>query len=64
MINRQETASVTLKGYSGRVLAVKPAGQRNSPAFRVKTLSANGNVHNIIDAVSAQVTSRLQSCVS
>jgi len=58
-ISRQEAANIALEQYPGRVLAVKPVQQRNTPMFRVKTLSEDGNVHIImIDAVSGRVISR------
>ncbi len=57
-IDRQEAASIARQTHPGRVLAVKPVQRGKSPAYRVKTLSADGNVHIIvIDAVSGRVIS-------
>lgn len=57
-IGRQEAANIALKTYPGRVLSVKPLRQGKSSVYRVKTLSADGNVHIVtIDAVSGQVIS-------
>ncbi len=57
-IDRQEAASIARQVHPGRVLAVKPVQSGKSPAYRVKTLSADGNVHIIvIDAVSGRVIS-------
>ncbi len=57
-IDRQEAASIARQVHPGRVLAVKPVHKGKSPAYRVKTLSADGNVHIIvIDAVSGRVIS-------
>jgi len=57
-IGRQEAASIARQVHPGRVLAVKPVQRGKSPAYRVKTLSADGNVHIIvIDAVSGRVIS-------
>lgn len=58
-IDRQEAARIALQVYPGRVLAVKPVQKGKSPAYRVKTLSSDGDVHIIvIDATSGQVISR------
>jgi len=58
-IDKHEAASIALQVYPGRVLAVKPVKNGKSPAYRVKTLSTDGNVHIIvIDAISRQVISR------
>jgi uncharacterized membrane protein YkoI len=58
-IDRQEAASIAQQVYPGRVLAVKKVQKGKSPAYRVKTLSAKGDVHIIvIDAVSGRVISR------
>jgi len=58
-IDRQEAASIARQVHPGRVLAVKPVQRGKSPAYRVKTLSADGDIHIIvIDAVSGQVISR------
>ncbi len=57
-IDRQEAASIARQVHPGRVLAVKSVQKGKSPAYRVKTLSADGNVHIIvIDAVSGRVIS-------
>jgi len=57
-IDRQEAARIALQVYPGRVLAVKPVQKGKSPAYRVKTLSSDGDVHIIvIDATSGQVIS-------
>ncbi|GMQ88008.1 MAG: hypothetical protein BMS9Abin08_1224 [Gammaproteobacteria bacterium] len=57
-IDRQEAASIARQVHPGRVLAVKPVQRGKLPAYRIKTLSADGNVHIIvIDAVSGQVIS-------
>ncbi len=57
-IDRQEAANIARQVHPGRVLAVKPVQRGKSPAYRVKTLSADGNVHIIvIDAVSGRVIS-------
>lgn len=57
-IDRQEAANIDLQVYPGRVLAVKPVQTGNSPACRVKTPSADGDVHIIvIDATGGQVKS-------
>ena len=58
-IGKQEAVSIARQVYPGRVLAVKQVQKGKSPAYRVKTLSADGDVHIIvIDAVSGQVISR------
>ena len=58
-ISQQKAVSIALQVYPGRVLAVKPVQKGKSPGYRVKTLSADGDVHIIvIDAVSGQVISR------
>ena len=58
-IDRQEATSIAQQVYPGRVLAVKKVQKGKSPAYRVKTLSAKGDVHIIvIDAVSGRVISR------
>ncbi len=58
-INKQQAVDTALQIFPGRVLAVKRVQQGGSSGYRVKTLSANGDVHIIvIDAASGQVISR------
>lgn len=58
-LDRQEAVHIAQQAYPGRVLAVKKVQKGKSLAYRVKTLSAKGDVHIIvIDAVSGRVISR------
>ncbi len=59
-IGRQQAVSIAQGVYPGRVLAVKLVVRAsNGPVYRVKTLSAGGDVHIIvIDAESGNVISK------
>jgi len=58
-IGKKQAVSIAQGVYPGRVLAVKQAQQDNVPVYRVKTLSAGGDVHIIvIDAESGNVISK------
>ena len=58
-IGKQQAVSIAQSVYPGRVLAVKQEQQNNVPVYRVKTLSASGDVHIIvIDADSGKILSR------
>ena len=58
-IGRNQAVSIAQSVYPGRVLAVKQVEQNNVPVYRVKTLSAGGDVHIVvIDADSGKVISK------
>jgi uncharacterized membrane protein YkoI len=58
-ISKQEAVSIAQSVHPGRVLAVKLVQANNGPVYRVKTLSAGGDVHIIvIDAGSGKVISK------
>ena len=58
-IGKKQAVSIAQSVYPGRVLAVKQAQDNNVPVYRVKTLSAGGDVHIIvIDADSGKVISK------
>jgi uncharacterized membrane protein YkoI len=58
-IGKKQAVSIAQSVYPGRVLAVKQVQENNVPVYRVKTLSASGDVHIIvIDADSGKVISK------
>jgi len=58
-IGKKQAVSIAQGVYPGRVLAVKQVQQDNVSVYRVKTLSAGGDVHIIvIDAESGNVISK------
>ena len=58
-IGEKQAVSIAQSVFPGRVLAVKQLQENNAPVYRVKTLSAGGDVHIIvIDANSGKVISR------
>jgi uncharacterized membrane protein YkoI len=58
-IGKKQAVSIAQSVYPGRVLAVKQVQENNAPVYRVKTLSAGGDVHIIvIDADSGKVISK------
>jgi len=58
-ISKQEAVSIAQSVHPGRVLAVKLVQANNGTVYRVKTLSAGGDVHIIvIDASSGKVISK------
>ncbi len=58
-IGKKQAVSIAQSVYPGRVLAVKQEQQNDAPVYRVKTLSAGGDVHIIvIDADSGKVISK------
>jgi uncharacterized membrane protein YkoI len=58
-IGKQEAVSIAQQVFPGRVLAVKQAEADTGPVYRVKTLSAAGDVHIVvIDAESGKVISK------
>ena len=58
-IGKQEAVSIAQQVFPGRVLAVKQAEADTGPVYRVKTLSAAGDVHIVvIDATSGKVISK------
>jgi uncharacterized membrane protein YkoI len=58
-IGEKQAVSIAQSVYPGRVLAVKQAQDNNVPVYRVKTLSASGDVHIVvIDADSGNVISK------
>lgn len=58
-IGQQQAVSIAQDVYPGRVLAVKQAQQNGTPVYRVKTLSAAGDVHVVvIDANNGNVISK------
>jgi len=58
-IGKKQAVSIAQSVYPGRVLAVKQVQENNAPVYRVKTLSASGDVHIIvIDAESGKVISK------
>jgi uncharacterized membrane protein YkoI len=58
-IGQQQAVSIAQGVYPGRVLAVKQAQQNGTPVYRVKTLSAAGDVHVVvIDANNGNVISK------
>lgn len=55
-VSRDEAAAVAQRVVSGRVLAVERAEVRGKPVWRVKILSAQGEVHIIVvDVASGRV---------
>ena len=55
-VGRDQAAAVALRVASGRVLAVERAEVDRKPVWRVKILSAQGEVHVVIvDAASGRV---------
>lgn len=58
-IGKKQAVSIAQGVQPGRVLAVKMVQQNGTAVYRVKTLSANGDVHIIvIDAESGNVISK------
>ena len=58
-LGKKQAVSIAQSVYPGRVLAVKQVQENNVPVYRVKTLSASGDVHIIvIDADSGKVISK------
>ncbi len=58
-IGKSQAVSIAQSVFPGRVLAVKQVQENNAPVYRVKTLSAGGDVHIIvIDADSGKVISK------
>ena len=58
-IGKKQAVSIAQSVYPGRVLAVKLVQENNASVYRVKTLSASGDVHIIvIDADSGKVISK------
>ncbi len=58
-IGKKQAVSIAQSVYPGRVLAVKQVQENNAPVYRVKTLSADGDVHIVvIDADSGKVISK------
>ena len=58
-IGKKQAVSIAQSVQPGRVLAVKLAQQNGTPVYRVKTLSASGDVHIIvIDAENGNVISK------
>ena len=58
-IGKKQAVSIAQSVHPGRVLAVKQAQENNVPVYRVKILSAGGDVHIIvIDADSGKVISK------
>ena len=58
-ISQQQAVSIAQSVHPGRVLAVKLVQENNAPVYRVKTLSAAGDVRIIvIDARSGKVLSQ------
>jgi uncharacterized membrane protein YkoI len=58
-IGKKQAVSIAQGVYPGRVLAVKLVQENNVAVYRVKTLSAGGDVHIIvIDADSGIVISK------
>ena len=58
-IGKKQAVSIAQGVYPGRVLAVKLVQENNASVYRVKTLSAGGDVHIIvIDADSGKVISK------
>jgi uncharacterized membrane protein YkoI len=58
-IGQKQAVSIAQDVYPGRVLAVKLVQENNTSVYRVKTLSAGGDVHIIvIDADSGKVISK------
>lgn len=58
-IGQKQAVSIAQDVYPGRVLAVKLVQENNTSVYRVKTLSASGDVQIIvIDADSGKVISK------
>ena len=58
-IGKQQAISIAQGVHPGRVLSVKQDVEQERSVYRVKTLSANGDVHIIvIDAESGNVISK------
>ncbi len=58
-IGKNQAVSIAQSVFPGRVLAVKQVQENNAPVYRVKTLSASGDVHIVvIDADSGKVISK------
>jgi uncharacterized membrane protein YkoI len=58
-IGKKQAVSIAQSVSPGRVLAVKLVQKNDAPVYRVKTLSAAGDVHIIeIDADSGKVISK------
>ena len=58
-IGKQQAISIAQGVHPGRVLSVKQDTENNRAVYRVKTLSAGGDVHIIvIDAESGNVISK------
>jgi uncharacterized membrane protein YkoI len=58
-IGKKQAVSIAQSVHPGRVLAVKQVQENDVPVYRVKTLSASGDVHIIvIDADSGKVISK------
>ena len=58
-IGKKQAVSIAQSVHPGRVLAVKQVQENSALVYRVKTLSAGGDVHIIvIDADSGKVISK------
>ena len=58
-IGKKQAVSIAQRVHPGRVLAVKLVRDNGTPVYRVKTLSAGGDVHIVvIDAESGNVISK------
>jgi len=58
-IGKKQATSIAQSVHPGRVLSVKLVTEKDVPVYRVKTLSAGGDVHVIvIDAESGKVISK------
>ena len=58
-IGKKQATSIAQGVHPGRVLSVKLVTEKDVPVYRVKTLSAGGDVHVIvIDAESGKVISK------
>jgi uncharacterized membrane protein YkoI len=58
-IDKNQAISIAQDVHPGRVLGVKQVEQDGTPVYRVKTLSAGGDVHIVvIDAESGKVISK------
>ena len=58
-IGEKQAASIAQGVYAGRVLAVKLVRGNETAVYRVKTLSAGGDIHIVvIDANSGRVISK------
>jgi len=58
-IDKKQAISIAQSVHPGRVLSVKLVTEKDTPVYRVKTLSAGGDVHVIVlDAGSGNVISK------